>query len=451
MKRLATILFILIMFSCLAGALIPQRSLKSPQFLENWKKAWPNLYQIIHMLSLDSVFSSFWFALLIFAFLVLLAYFICLQLKVVLKNRKKPELKGIKPDDKNWIKIVLKNGDNSADIKYFLRKKGYKDTVSEGEHIVFEKNYIGRYASIIFHTGIFIIVLYGFIYACFHKRGFVQLIHGDTFSGKQGNFISCELGILQKEFNPGFQVYLAEFEHTYWENNELKDLRSFIITNDRKEEKKWVIMPNRPIEYRNLRIYQSMYYGYTLSFSLIKNEGEPIVCYFSLDMTNKPEKPLKGISDFPTTPYIFDMEFYPDETRRSFYLNNPYVKLSINTDKGNVFKGIMHPGDEITFDSVKVRFMGVRKWSGLIFTYTPGEAVIYLGFILSLLGVFIMYFLPFKQIYCVFDKMDSEQILYMRGFSLKFSELFKKEVEKLGSEIFEIISRKDFGERYGTS
>ncbi len=436
MKKIATLLIIVITILCLAGAFIPQASDKSPQFIERWKRTYPLSYSVLHFLQLDRVFSSYLFVVSIFLLFLVLSYFLYLQIKLLFKSSMKVSLKKTCFSLNGFKSVRLDGKTEVAHIANFFRDKGYRTVAMEGNRILFARHGIGKFGTLIFHAGILLVILGALYYAGFHKRGFVQLIKGDTFSGRGDDFLVKDLGLFRRNFDIDFQVRLVDFKHEYWGTGELKNLSSTIITANQEDRfKKWVIVPNAPLNYRGISIYQSFNYGYTLSFLLKKPSGEEVLCHFSLDISPHVNKPMRGVSDYPLTAYIFDMEFYPDKDRSSFYLKKPMLKLSIMEGNERKFEGVMEPGSEMEFEGGRLKFLEIRNWSGLIFTLSPGKYFFYTGFILIIAGAFFIYFLPASEIICVLEAEDGRRILYLKGFTKRYHALFNEEMEGLIKEL----------------
>lgn len=132
----------------------------------------------------------------------------------------------------------------------------------------------------------------------------LQLIETETFSGRNIEWLESDRGLMAKDFNLGFQVRLKKFVPSYWDSDKVKSLQSELSIIDETGVKDVVLSVSSPVRYKNITLYQSIYYGYALTFVLTQQTGQSIVTHFSLDKPNRKDKPFVGKADFPTTDYF---------------------------------------------------------------------------------------------------------------------------------------------------
>ena len=335
------------------------------------------------------------------------------------------------PKEGSWSSIFLNSHAELDRIVSLIKKRGYALEKREANLLIFVKNSFSKWGTFIFHLGLFLLILAGFIALGFQKRGYVQLIEGDLFSGKHTDFLVSELGIFQKRFDLGFKTYLAHFFHEYWDTGEVKELKSYLLLVDEKGNRyKKVLSVNQPVKFQGINIYQSMNYGYTVSFILEPENQEKIVSHFMLNRaTNKPY--FEGFFDYPNTKYFFKLLFYPDIEFKSLYLKNPKLFLQIFDGNKMIYEGQMKLGDIIFFDKNRLQFFNVSMWTGLVFVQNVDIYPIYFAFLLSLLGLLLIYLFPYKQL---FIKIYDDQIM-LSLYVPKFKHLTSYELEILKSEI----------------
>ncbi len=235
---------------------------------------------------------------------------------------------------------------------------------------------------VIFHSGLFLIIIAALVGLAYQKRGFVQVMEGEVFSGIHDDFLVKEMGLFQQRFDAGFKTQLNKFNHEYWETDQIRDISSLvnIIDKDRKTKEK-TINVNSPLKYNGINIYQSFDYGYALTFVLKRPDGSEIVTHFLLDRPDRRTKPFVGKTDFPLTQYIFKMKFYPDISMNSFHLGKPILYLQVLKGMNNqVFEGLVIPGNVINIEGNLVRFHSISQWSGLIYVRGVDMTIAYIGF-----------------------------------------------------------------------
>ena len=430
------ILFILV--ACLIAFFIPQIADKSPSYFELWKENNIYTYRVVDRLQLNRVFTSYWFLPLVVVAAASLTYSLFLQVR---KNLKK---------DIGHRSQLTKNGMQSTEssiisnrervrIKEVFQKRRYHEKTAEGDGLrfVFKKNSIGRWGGAIFHLGLLIIIVSGIIVLCLQKRGFIQLMEGETFDGKEINFLSLEKGAFSGEFNTDFATSLQKFDHSYYESMKIRSLESSItVVRDGPEVFK-KISANNPLFIENTGIYQSNDYGYTLTFLLQRPSGEKIMSHFNIDKAGNIAQPAEGISDYPATDYVFKMKLVPDISYRSYDLASPILYLTVLKKGDVVFHGLVIPGDAVKINEDVLNLMNLRLWSGLIFVYNPGTSLAYTGFAVAIFGAAILFMVPYKEIHLSFNPVNRESEI--SGFTNRFQALFYEEAEEIKKELKGVI------------
>jgi cytochrome c biogenesis protein ResB len=427
------LLIIIFLAACIIGMSVPQITDKSPSYFELWKEKNIYIYRFVTRLQLHKVYTSIWFLCAMSLTLISLGYSLYSQIK---KNLLKRNLSVNPEQNRENISVVSRKLINSYDVRQLFRKKSYRITSTEPgrDKLIFSKNSLGRWGSTVLHTGIFLVILSAFFTFAFQKRGFVQIIKGDTFSGNQSDFLVKDLGVFAEDFSLDFTTRLSLLNHKYHESNEIKNLESIIFIDDKKGNgRREVIGPNEPLNFKGAKIYQSYNYGYTLSFMLKKTDGQEIITHFNLDMTKKKDKPLIGKSAFPTVPYIFEMKFLPDLKGTSFFITKPIVYLTISEmiTRDMMFNGLLLPKHSIKIKDDILSFIGITEWSGLIFTQNPSMHLSYFGFALIIIGVIVMFGFPYKEVCTSIQKSGGETIIYAYVHTMRYPATFKEEVRDI--------------------
>jgi cytochrome c biogenesis protein len=427
------LLIIIFLAACITGITVPQITEKSPSYFDNWKENNIYSYRFVTRLQLHRVFTSIWFLGAISLTLLSLGYSLYRQIKKNLGQRNA----SINPEqNRENLSVVCKKIAYPDDIKQLFRNKGYRITSTETgkDKFIFSKNSLGRWGSTVLHMGIFLVILSAFFAFAFQKRGFVQIIRGDIFSGDYSDFLVKDLGVFAKDFSLDFTTRLSLLNHTYYESDEIKKLESIILVDNKKgSSRREVISPNEPLDIKGVRIYQSYNYGYTLTFMLKKPDGQEVITHFNLDMTKKKDNPLIGKSDFPTTPYIFEMKFLPDLKGTSFFITKPIVYLTIfeMITKDTLFNGLLLPKHSIKINDDILSFIGITEWSGLIFTHNPGMTLSYFGFALIIIGAIVMFGFPYKEVSTSIQKSNGETVISAYVHTMRYPATFKEDVRDI--------------------
>ena len=336
-----------LILACIAagalGASLPQRARVSPGYFLQWKMEDPLTYKLVSTLGLDRVFSTRWFMALVLACFLVLAYSLYVQLEGFAKGRRKGQ---------------------------------------------------GRWGAFLFHLGILIMIA-GAIYAlAYQKRAFLQLIENDTYMGDEASLSSKELGVLAREFVPGFKVWLNDFEHTYWDDGSLEELTSRVTLIGSGDSRKDEIRVSFPAKYMGVKLYQTYYYGYTVSLLYRKEGGAEFYNHFSLDLP-EPGEPHVIITGIRTLPYTVRLEFLPDNKGGSYELIDPSLKLTVTGIGETLYDGTISPGGSAPLGGGQELFWAATSnWSGLRLVHGSGTSLVFPGFAIMVAGLVLMYIVP---------------------------------------------------------
>jgi len=383
---------------CLCGVLIPQVSNSSASTFASWQAKSPYSYQLVVLLQLNRIFTSYWFLLLV--------VFLLLAIGISLHGQFKKACSAFntKPSGKFTPQLTLRAGQFPADaLRAAWAKKGYKtEEWNNGSALLlnFYRNRRNVWGSFTFHSGILVIAVASLLTFAYQKQGFVQLIEGDTFSGREAGFLSASKGILAGVFEPAFEIHLNKFSHSYWDTGELKEVKSELTIDRQGSAFQASLVRGQSLSVYGVDIYQSANFGYAVKISLLTDKPgeEAVPTYFSLDMAPA-GKPLVGKSDFPTTDYLLDMNFFPDRNGRSLYPVNPFLQVRFLTGEREVGSAVLKPGEEVLVEKSRFRFEEIRPWSGLILTENRFIPLVYGGFLINALGVFMIFLFVPQEIY----------------------------------------------------
>lgn len=435
-------LIILTLIATFIGVLVPQVGDKSPSYFREWELTSPKTFYIVNLLQFNRVYTSTWFLALVFVVGISLAITVRDQLSAAIKAQK---YRGqpVSPEAfKNFSTLIVSGTyeltSAAETIKRVLKSKGFKvyhDNKNSLDTLVFSKNGSGRFGGAILHAGFLCVIVAALYNLAFHQRGFIQLMETETFSGRNIDWLESNRGLLAKEFNTGFQVHLKRFVPSYWENDKVKSLESELNIIDETGVKDEVLSVSSPVQHKHVTLYQSTHYGYALTFVLTLQSGQPVATHFLLDAPKQRNKPFFGKADFPTTDYMLNMKFYPNLTETSFYLAFPGVDVTI-TEKDNIlFKGMVPFGQQVSFDGNTLNFAQIHYWSGISFVKSSGLTLLSIGFIISSIGAFLIYFLIPKEMHVKIAGEGNMMLVKVGGHARKYQTLFADEFDKICQDI----------------
>ncbi|MEK7383418.1 MAG: cytochrome c biogenesis protein ResB [Elusimicrobiota bacterium] len=270
-------------------------------------------------------------------------------------------------------------------------EKGWRLATSAGNEssrtLVFDKNREGRWGSLIFHAGLLLLVLGGLAQSLFQNRGFAQLMEGEVFLGREGDFLQTEKGPWAGPLEPPFGLRLDALRRELWDDNNLKALESSLSVLREGAAKPVSVAINFPLRDSGFAVYQSPYYGSAVSLELTRADGRRLVTHFLLDHAARPDQPERGGSDFPTTDYLFSLNLRPGRREVEVFQAGRSVYAGPLTDKAPVALGL----DRLILADIK-------PWSGFNVVDQRGLWALGLGFVATTLGALLLFARPHREL-----------------------------------------------------
>lgn len=249
-----------------------------------------------------------------------------------------------------------------------------------------------RWGSLIFHTGLLLVIVAGLAQPLWQKRGFVQLMEGEIFLGREGEFLETEKGSLAGKIELPFGLRLDALRDAYWEDGRnLRELASEIsvLRNGRTEPVRVAV--NSPLLDSGFAVYQSAFYGHAVSVELERRDGQRLMTHFLLDRASIPGKPEVGGQSFANTDYLFSLRLNPDASGKTFALSNPSVEVEVFKGGRPVYAGPLTEKPIAALDGDRFTLAEIKPWSGLNIVDRSGLWLLRLGFIVTVLGASILF------------------------------------------------------------
>lgn len=324
--------------------------------------------------------------------------------------------------EKNAIRLPGEDRLSKMELHAYVRGKdleqaigiltrNYRIAAREGRGAVLERGRLSRYGVFIIHTSIIVILAGSFAGLLFGYRGFVTLKTGET----KDRLTLRGKGSAERPL--GFALRCKDFRVNHYPTGEPKD---YVSTVEIIEKGRVVlgkeIRVNDPLSYKGTRIYQSSY-GSAPVF-LFNIGGEEIALterevFKKNNLLLMPARFENRIHDFG--PGVLVAYLDNGEPKAAWFLKN--------VDRLR----------EQTLQGVKVSLSDIREqpYTGLEVSKDPGVPVVWAGFVLILLGLYVNFFLHYRRIYL----LAAPEGLLVAGMALRSREGFKREFEKLAKEI----------------
>ncbi|MCX7965616.1 MAG: cytochrome c biogenesis protein ResB [Syntrophorhabdaceae bacterium] len=362
--------------------------------------------KIIDFFQLYDIYHAPWFIGAIVFFAINLT--VC-TLTRFLKKWKEVSRNNI-PDENTLYNMKLNftlKKEKEDDAISIINKK-FKKKVYEGEDgIIFEKGSFNRYGVFLIHMSILIILIGSLVGLIWGYKGFVVLSKGDL---REYFFLR---GKEAKEVPFGFALRCKDFNVSFYPNGAPKDYvtRLEIIENNKVLFER-EIRVNNPLNYKGLNIYQSSY-GTTPAF-VFKIDHREVV--------------LKEYDEYEIEGFIM----VPVRFEKAIHNFGPGVQVAFLEDgepKTTWFLRDIPKMKERELEGKRVILEDIREelWTGLEVTRDPGTGIVWTGFGLMLIGLYINFFVVAGRLYI----KRSNDVIIVAASGIKHHEKIQIEFEKI--------------------
>ena len=441
--KLTIVLLILLVLASIVGTLIPQTRTEQ-QYRARYGDA---RYRFLTMLQLTDVYHSIWYRFLLLA--------LCINLVVCSTQNLGPLMRSLTRSSSTARRVKLRDlpfyrevrlGKNTKSagseeaaqqVKNTLTRSLYrlKSVDTESGVSYFERGKLGRLGPLITHASVVIILIGGIFVATFGFKGYKNIPVGETVDIPHSDF----------------QIRADDFSVEFYEGSQTpKEYTSVLTVIDDGESKLTkTIEVNYPLKYKGVKFYQSSYglmdgagLGNVIEVEISrkkvsdKPEGE-VIGKFKVDVREVFEVPDSQLK-------IKVSSLVPDFVRdgsghvhsRSSSPNNPAALLELYEGDELKYKAwsfLKHPDFHGSSESdyllkfVSVDMTEEKYYTGLQIAYHPGLPIVWVGFLLMMVGMFLAFYLPFKRIWVRLSD-DSVEI---GGRSHRNRAGFEKEFNRL--------------------
>jgi cytochrome c biogenesis protein len=431
--KLAIFLLIFITIASILGTLIPQH--RSPaEYIERYS----NLANVLIRLEFTKLYQSWWFITLLFLFAVNILVCTLTRLSPKLKKAFQPKMETEKKGLLSLkTKISFKKNQNleqtTSEVKEKLSSKRYRVKTAPSENRTFllaRKRVIGLFGSDIVHLGLIIIIIGGIISGLGGFRTNLNFSEGETLPIPQADFM-LRLDKFVTEFHP---------------NGSVRDWKSTLtVVENGSDVLSKIIEVNHPLSYKGFVFYQSGY-GWdwenpTLEIWAKKNKNPDFLKKFELAVG---EKAQLGEENIEITVLNFVPDFIIGENNeiatRSLNPNNPAAYIEGWKAGEKIFSswifakfpdfGRMH-SDVETDLSFEFKDLKAAQYSGIQMARDPGVNFIWVGCTLLMVGLFMAFFWPTREIKIVLEEIQNKTEITAGGVATKNREDFQSEFDTI--------------------
>jgi cytochrome c biogenesis protein len=435
--KVAIVLLIILIAASILGTLIPQGR-TGQEYLVRYGQ----LGGIFQKLQFTRLYQSFWYIaiLALFSLNIIICTLVRLSPKLHRVFRPKCDLdpksvQVLKVKDK--IKMALAPPAAVQAVKAELGHHHYRVREQAAEKkncLLARKRILGIFGSDVVHVGLLIILAGGIISGLAGVRGSLILSENQTLPVPQA----------------GFSVRLDKFITELYPDGNVKDWKSelTIIEGDKPVLQKSVEV-NHPLSYKGFVFYQSGYGSDWEKPELevwLKKKSDSGYLKKILLRIGQPAA-VEG-EDITLTATRFLPDFVLDEknqpSTRSLEPKNPAALIRGERGGTEVFSGWifakfpdfaqMHQAQESEFKP-ELKDVKAPQYSVLQTAKDPGVSLIWVGCAVLMLGLFLAFYWPTREIRFVLEESQGKTEIAAGGISAKSREAFQTEFESIMSAL----------------
>ena len=403
--QLTIVLLLSLAATSIVGTLIPQNA-DPRQYLTAFGEFY---YRFFHALDLFDMYHSWWFQLLL---LMLVLNIIICSIDRLSANRKillvrRPKFKfGRFRNAKSVKQVNLSRPPEELEgpsQALWRRKFGHTqfDATEAGFRLFGEKGRWTRFGVYVVHLSVVVLLVGGMIGSIFGFEGFVNLAPGDSAS-------QVRLRQSNQVLDLGFTVRCDDFIVSFHDNGtpELFQSSLAVVENGETVVEKDIVV-NDPLRYKGISFYQASYgplppKGASLSFTS-KTTG---MVYRREALIGKQIALPENLGRFTL------MRLENAATFRGQQIGEAFI--GILSVEGKQDQQVILPTRFPSFDKMRggdvhiaVQEPLLNYYTGLQVARDPGVWVVYVGFMLMILGCYITFFMTHQQ-FCIDVSREAE-------------------------------------------
>ena len=444
-------LLIVLAATSIFGTVIPQQE----GAMELARQLSPGLVRILSSLQLFDMYHSLWFRLIIG--ILTLNLIICSldRFPSAWKRfRSVPKLDRSKPLDhvppqRSWSTTGKREEVLSllAGVLRTRYKRVYQKETDNEVVLYAEKGRFSHLGVYLVHLSVLIILVGSIVGSLFGFEAYVNIPEGETVN-------TVRLRKSQVSRTLPFAVRCDRFSVEFYDNGAPREYRSDLaFVRDGKAALQGVLLVNHPITFGGITFYQASYGSLPGNKAriAIRREGDPTPVVRDVEIEKPYDLPGGG------------GQFMVFETRADFMRMGPAVQLAIKPPKGQevhfwVFKDA---------DLIKERFPGiferfpklnpkaykpysfslesieVKYYTGLQVSRDPGVPLVWTGFFLIMIGLFVTFFTSHRSIWVHMAKTKHGLNIRVAGRANKNPVGLERELDHLTSKIKGKVEKKE--------
>ncbi|GAM09106.1 cytochrome c biogenesis protein Ccs1 [Geobacter sp. OR-1] len=415
-SRLLVIAEILaVIASGIVADIIPQRFQSSADQISQWRTLHSGLIPLADLLQLHSVYTSFWFVLVIALAGISLAVSSVDQIRLA----------------RNRIKVVVTSGQELATINEIkpeqLRRiaaAGYRpQPVGQDRALKFIRCSWGYWGTALFHIGMVVVIATSLVIALTERRGALMIAQGETLAPTD-EWTNTEEGLLAGKLRLPATFRFDDLRITYDSRNIPEHIESLVTFIRSGSQEQLSVAVNAVARYQGMRIYHANEYGDAFSLEFIAPDGSRHLEKLLIEHPTGLKEAGYLDTKLPWLPFTLSLKYFADFEHKSMNSPNRQLIMRLMTEKQERARATLIANQSARLGDYQVRLLRVDKWAKFTFVDVHGMAAVFAGFALMMLGALLSYMTPPRELFIV-PQEDNRYSAYWR--STKFAEFYAEE------------------------
>ena len=439
--KLTIVLLLSLATTSIIGTLIPQN--EDPQaYFQAFGSV---LYQLFNLLDLFDMYHSWWFQLLI---LLLTANIIICSIDRISTNRRilfvrnptfsLPRFRNIKHSQKFTKSLTPHHLKDTYQTFIARRFRHCQVEATESGFAVYgEKGRWTRFGVYTVHLSVVLLLIGGLIGSFFGFDGHVNIAEGESAQ-------SIRLRNKPQMMQLGFTIRCDDYHETYYENGSPKEFRSrlTILEQGQPVISKDIIV-NDPLRYKGVSIYQAsrgQLPSNEVVLSLTSNKSGKV--YRKNAKINHPIQLPEELGTFELKQFLQSAQFKGHDIGEAF--------IGLLTPPGGEPVPVTLPTRFPTFDKMRQGNLLIaiaehvpRFFTGLQVAKDPGVWVVYIGFILMIIGCYITFFMSHQQICIELVQSGNKTQVIVAGTANKNKMGMQNKVDRIAEYLSRLKSEAE--------
>lgn len=438
--KLTIVLLLTLAATSIVGTLIPQNE-EPAAYLQAFGEFF---YRVFALLGLFDMYHSWWFRTLI---LLLVINIVVCSIDRLIANRKILFVRQPRFNLARYRQLKSKS-EYKENCDAALLKSLYPPVISRsfryqrleesdtGFALYAESGRWTRFGVYVVHLSVVILLIGGLIGSIFGFEGFVNIPEGETVD-------SIRLVNNNQKLQLDFAIRCDDFNVDFYDSGAPKEFRSSLtILKQGKAVFQKDIIVNDPLRYGGISFFQSSYGNLTPNEIILNFTSQATGMIYSKKA--KIEEPVTIPEDLG----IFVLKRYTRQADfRGHNIGEAFIGILTTPDGSSV--DVTLPLKFPSFDKMRKgkTFIAVadfvpRYYTGLQVSKDPGVWVVYTGFILMIIGIYITFFMSHQQICVEVVSRGKENQITVAGTSNKNKLGMQKKVAKLAQRLASLTSGK---------